>query len=198
MSKKKKNKKNRHQGNWKNPLVVAILKPMESKNNVGASAGEMAKAAAFGLIGTGLGMAIGKPSLLVGLGASLVANYLDFQPLKIASVGMIATGGYQFAKGVNGAPAEGIEGVKDRLKEFGANLKENLYINKVFKKKSGVNGVGEVQQFRFPDQGHAQLEMGTLENIEEEIAASGRQFGELNATAFEELQILGTEEAHIL
>ena len=197
MSKKKKNKQKNKPANWKNPVVVAILKPLDTKNKIGASAGEMVKAAAFGLIGTGLGMAIGKPSLLVGLGASLVANYLDFQPLKTASIGMMASGGYQFAKGVNGTQTDGIEGVKERLKEFGSNLKENLYINKLFKKK-GVNGMGEVQHFSYPDQNQAQLDMGALENIEQEIAASGQQFGELNAAAFEDLQILGAEEERIL
>lgn len=191
MSKNKKNKKNRTPVNWKNPIVVAILKPMATKDKIGASAGEMLKSAAFGLIGTGLGMAIGKPSLFVGMGTSLIANYLDFQPLQTASIGMIATGGYQFAKGVSGTQEEGIEGVKERLKEFGSNLKENLYINKLFKKKS-VDGLGEVQYFKYPDQG--QLDMGALDDIEQEIAVSGQQFGELNAAAFEDLQILGVEE----
>lgn len=196
MSKKKKNKKNRNPVNWKNPLVVAILKPMDTKNKIGPSAAEMAKAAAFGLIGTGLGMAIGKPSLLVGIGTSLVANYLDFQPLKTAAVGMIATGGYQFAKGVNGVELEGVEGVKERLKVFGSNLKENFYLNRLFKKKSNLNGLGEVQQFRYPEQ--TQLDMGALNEIEQEIAASGQQFGELNAAVLDDLQILGVEEERIL
>jgi len=196
MSKNKKNKNNRNPVNWKNPIVVAILKPMDTKNKLGASAGEMVKSAAFGLIGTGLGMAIGKPSLFVGMGTSLLANFLDFQPLKTASIGMMATGGYQFAKGVNGVQEEGIEGVKERLKEFGNNIKENLYLNKLFKKKEGTNGFGDVQYFKYPD--HGQLDMGALNDIEQEMAVSGQQFGELNAAAFEDLQILGVEEERIL
>jgi len=189
MSKKKKNSKS--PVNWKNPQVQSILKPLDTKGKIGNSAGEMLKAAAFGLIGTGLGMAIGKPSLFVGMGASVIANYLDFQPLKTASIGMIATGGYQFVKGVNGTQEDGIEGVKERLKDFGSNLKENLYLNKLFKKK-GVDGLGDVQYFKYPQQ--EQLDMGSLEDIEQEIGASGQQFGELNAAAFEDLQVMGVEE----
>ena len=194
MSKKKKNSKS--PVNWKNPKVQAILKPLDTKGKIGNSAGEMLKSAAFGLIGTGLGMAIGKPSLLVGMGGSILANYLDFQPLKTASIGMIATGGYQFAKGVSGTQEDGIEGVKERLKDFGSNLKENLYINKLFKKKGGTDGLGDVQYFKYPQQ--EQLDMGALDDIENELAESGKQFGELNAAAFEDLQILGVEEERIL
>ena len=193
MSNKKKNNNKGKPAAWKNPIVVGLLNPLPTKGKVGTSAAEMLKSAAFGLVGTGLGMAIGKPSLLVGMGTSLVANYLDFQPLKTASIGMMATGGYQFIKGVNGTQEEGIEGVKERLKEFGANLKENLYLNKLFKPKSkGVNGLDDVQYFKYPQDN--QLDMGALDEIEQGIAVSGQQFGELNAGAFEDLQILGAEE----
>lgn len=195
MSKKKKNRNN--PVNWKNPQVQAILRPMDTKGKLGASAGEMGKSLLFGIIGAGLGMAIGKPSLLVGIGTSMIANYLDFQPLKTASIGMIATGGFQFAKGVNGPQEEGIEGVKGRLKDFGSNLKENLYLNKVFKKKGGsTDGLGEVKYFKHP--GSDQLDMAGLDAIEDEIAGSAEEFGELNAGAFEDLQILGVEEEKIL
>ncbi len=195
MSKKKKNRNN--PVNWKNPQVQAILKPLDTKNKIGASAGEMAKSLVFGILGTGLGIAIGKPALFVGIGTSMLANYLDFQPLKTASIGMIATGGFQFAKGVNGPQDEGIEGVKSRLKDFGSNLKENLYLNKVFKKKgSSTDGLGDVQYFKHP--GQDQLDMGALDEIEDQIAMSGEEFGELNAAAFEDLQILGVEDEKIL
>ena len=90
MSNKKKNKNQGKPAAWKNPIVVGLLNPLPTKGKVGTSAAEMLKSAAFGLVGTGLGMAIGKPSLLVGMGTSLVANYLDFQPLKTASIGMMA------------------------------------------------------------------------------------------------------------
>src|SRR6185369_84221 len=94
---------------------------------------EMVKSGVIVLTGAGLGAAIGKPSLLVGLGTTFAGHYFNQPRLTDLGVGMIASGGYKLASGVNGAELEGLEGEKERVKHFGANLKTSTYLDRFIK-----------------------------------------------------------------
>jgi len=157
--------------------MLALLQQLETEGDAKNSFYEMLKDGVIVLVGAGLGAAIGRPSLLVGLGTSFAGHYLDQPRLTALGMGLIATGGYKVATGVNGAEVGGLEGAKERLKAFGSNVKSNLYLDK-FIKSSAVNGeedttagLGEVQYFKYPE-----LNMAGLDAIEDEIRKSGEQF----------------------
>jgi hypothetical protein len=169
MSKKKKNK---NKGGAK---ALAILKPLDTKSDAKNSLIESLKTLVIGVVGGGLaGAAIGKPSLAVGFGCTLAGNYLKSPLITNLGFGMMASGGYQIAN-LNGAPVSGLDGAKERIKVFGQNIKERLYLDKIIKQKSGesTNGIGEVQYFNYPQNG---ISMGSLEAIEQEIANSSERF----------------------
>lgn len=160
--------------------VLAIAKELDTKGNAKNSAIESVKDLVIGVVGGGLaGAAIGKPSLLVGFGTSLMGHYMGSSMATSFGMGMMASGGYQIGQGaVNGLT--GLDGAKERMKAFGANIKQRLYIDKIIKPKEvtqgdeGTSGLGNVQYFKYPQT--QELDMGALDNIESEIARSGEQF----------------------
>ncbi len=174
---KKKNKKSskKNQSN-----VMALTQPLETKGNGKNTAIETLKDIAVGVIGGGLaGAAIGKPSLLTGIGTSLVGHYAGVPLMTSFGFGMMASGTYQLATGsVNGL--SGMNGVKERMKLFGDSLKQRLYLDKIIKPKKkedeGANGMGSVQYFKYPNTENKELDMGSLDNIEREIARLGEQY----------------------
>lgn len=174
---KKKNKKSskKNQSN-----VMALTQPSETKGNGKNTAIETLKDIAVGVIGGGLaGAAIGKPSLLTGIGTSLVGHYAGVPLMTSFGFGMMASGTYQLATGsVNGL--SGMNGVKERMKLFGDSLKQRLYLDKIIKPKKkedeGANGMGSVQYFKYPNTENKELDMGSLDNIEREIARLGEQY----------------------
>lgn len=176
MSKKKKKPASKA----KKAHVLAIAKELDTKGNAKNSAIESVKDLVIGVVGGGLaGAAIGKPSLLVGLGTSLMGHYMGSSMATSFGLGMMASGGYQIGQGaVNGTSLSGLDGAKERMKAFGANIKERLYIDKIIKpkeeKEEGTNGMGNVQYFKYPQT--QELDMGALDNIESEIARSGEQY----------------------
>lgn len=174
---KKKNKKSskKNQSN-----VMTLTQPLETKGNGKNTAIETLKDIAVGVIGGGLaGAAIGKPSLLTGIGTSLVGHYAGVPLMTSFGFGMMASGTYQLATGsVNGL--SGMNGVKERMKLFGDSLKQRLYLDKIIKPKKkedeGANGMGSVQYFKYPNTENKELDMGSLDNIEREIARLGEQY----------------------
>jgi hypothetical protein len=173
MSKKKKQTKKSH--------VLAIAQELNTKGDAKNSAIESVKDLVVGVVGGGLaGAAIGKPSLLVGLGTSLIGHYMGSSMATSFGFGMMASGGYQIGQGaVNGTSLTGLDGAKERMKAFGQNIKQRLYIDKIIKPKEGdqgdgANGMGNVQYFKYPQ--NQELDMGALDNIEREIARSGEQY----------------------
>jgi hypothetical protein len=164
-------KKNKEKAGAK---VLAILKPLDTKADAKNSLIESLKSLIIGVGGGGLvGAAIGKPSLAVGFGCSLMGNYLKSPLITNLGFGMMASGGYQIA--LSGSPVSGLDGAKERIKAFGQNIKERLYLDKIIKQKAGesTNGMGEVQYFNYPQNG---ISMGSLEAIEQEIANSSERF----------------------
>lgn len=174
-------KKNKHASNAKKAHVLAIAQELDTKGNAKNSAIESVKDLVVGVVGGGLaGAAIGKPSLLVGLGTSLIGHYMGSSMATSFGMGMMASGGYQIGQGaVNGTGLTGLDGAKERMKAFGANIKQRLYIDKIIKpkettKEEGTEGLGNVQYFKYPQT--QELDMGSLDTIENEIARSGEQF----------------------
>jgi hypothetical protein len=174
-------KKNKNASNAKKAHVLAIAHELDTKGNAKNSAIESVKDLVIGVVGGGLaGAAIGKPSLLVGLGTSLIGHYMGSSMATSFGMGMMASGGYQIGQGaVNGTGLTGLDGAKERMKAFGANIKQRLYIDKFIKPKEttneeGTNGLGNVQYFKYPQT--QELDMGALDNIESEIARSGEQY----------------------
>jgi len=161
--------------------VLAIAQELNTKGSAKNSAIESVKDLVVGVVGGGLaGAAIGKPSLLVGLGTSLIGHYMGSSMATSFGLGMMASGGYQIGQGaVNGTGLTGLDGAKERMKAFGANIKQRLYIDKIIKPKEtqsdeGTNGMGNVQYFKYPQ--NQELDMGALNDIESEIARSGEQY----------------------
>ncbi|MFO0357641.1 MAG: hypothetical protein ACK50A_11875 [Sphingobacteriaceae bacterium] len=177
---KKKSKKKSSKAKQHSKLLSGMTQRLETKGNIKNTFIETAKDVVVGAVGGGLaGAAIGKPSLLVGLGTSLVGHYVGVPMATSFGLGMMATGGYQIGSGmVNGL--SGVDGVKERVKAFTENLKQRLYLDKIIKKKASTdeatNGMGSVQYFKYPKNETQELDMGSLDNIEQEIARLGEQY----------------------
>lgn len=175
-------KKSKRASKTKKTNALAIAQQLNTKGNAKNSAVESVKDLVVGAVGGGLaGAAVGKPSLLIGFGASLIGHYMGSSLATSFGLGMMASGGYQIGSGaVNGTGTSGLSGVKERVKAFGTNIKQRLYLDKIIKpkdseKEEGADGFGNVQYFKYPQSN--ELDMGALENIENEIARSGEQYG---------------------
>jgi hypothetical protein len=183
---KKKNKKT----SGKHATALAILQELDTKGDPKNSLIESVKSLVVGVVGGGLaGAAIGKPSLAVGFATSLTGNFLKQPLLTTLGMGMMASGGYQIGTGLKGT--DGLDGAKDRMKSFGQNLKQRLYLDKIIKPKSGTDGVGEVQYFKYPQK---EIDMGSLDNLEQQIAESSERFQASRQIAGAEDDVSGTEE----
>lgn len=175
-------KKSKRSSKAKKAKTLALVQELQTKGNAKNSAIESVKDLVIGAVGGGLaGAAVGKPSLLVGFGTSLIGHYMGSSLATSFGLGMMASGGYQIGTdAVNGTSTSGLNGVKERVKAFGTNIKQRLYLDKIIKPKDGekeesTDGMGSVQYFKYPE--NQELDMGSLENIENEIARSAEQYG---------------------
>ncbi|MDP3558093.1 MAG: hypothetical protein Q8T03_12040 [Bacteroidota bacterium] len=160
--------------NKRKEKILALLKDAETKGDAKGSFIEGLKTTAAGVAGAFVGGAMGRPSLLVGIGSVMAGHYFGSGKLTSFGVGMMAMGGSKVV-GVNGTPANGIEGVKDRMKAVASDLKHRLYLDKFSKSKkkadegtSGLGDTGKVQYFKYPNASN-ELDMGSLDAIEQEI-----------------------------
>lgn len=174
-------KKNKRSSKAKKAKTLALVQELQTKGNAKNSAVESVKDLLVGAVGGGVaGAAIGKPSLLIGFGTSLIGHYMGSSLATSFGLGMMASGGYQVGTdAVNGTGTSGLNGVKERVKAFGTNIKQRLYLDKIIKtkdkeKEESTDGMGNVQYFKYPE--NAELDMSSLENIENEIARSGEQY----------------------
>lgn len=176
---KKKTKKSK---TTKSTHVLALTKKLDTQGDAKNSAIETVKDLVVGVIGGGLaGAAFGKPSLLIGLGTTLMGHYTGTPMATTFGVCMMASGGYQLGSSVNGVSGmDGMEEAKERIKAFGQNLKSRLYLDKIVKPKAdteqGTDGVGSVQYFKYPKAENQELDLGSLESIEKDIALLGEQY----------------------
>ncbi len=174
----------------KKAQIMAFLQDdLDTKGSLKNSALEMLKTGAVGVIGAGAGAALGKPSLLIGLAVITAGHYYKSNKIIAVGTGMLASSAYKAVSGVSGTGTDGLDGAKERLKAFGQDLKERLYLDKIkslISKKgssnSGTDGLGEVSYFN-PNNG---LDMGGLDAIEQEIRH--------HAERFERKQFAGSED----
>jgi hypothetical protein len=154
----------------KKEKILAILKDVETKGEVKSSIVEGLKTTAAGISGAFIGSAIGRPSFVIGIVTTMAGHYFGSNKFATFGVGMIATGGAKLLGGVEGTPANGFEGVKERMKAVAQDFKHRLYIDKFIKPKKkadeGTSGLGEVQYFKFPSK---ELDLGSIDAIEREI-----------------------------
>jgi hypothetical protein len=159
----------------KKGFLAGLNEGLPTKGNVKNTVMETGLSLLVGVLGGGfIGAAIGRPSLLAGIATTGVGHYTDSKLLQLFGVGMMAANGFQKGNAVNGL--EGLDGIKERLQAYRETFSEKLYLDKLMKKKAAaINGFGELQYFSYPD---TSLNGGlaALDEIEEQIAESARQF----------------------
>ena len=145
------------------------------------AATELGKDIVVGVIGGGVaGAALGRLSFIVGAAVSGVGHFAKSRIASALGLGMMASGTYQTVSGMNGKPAEGLEGVKERLLALKDDMKKRIFLDKVLKAKekkddktdvNGTNGLGQVQYFLYPnaEESVGELDMSSLDKIHQEI-----------------------------
>ncbi len=174
---KKKKKKTKSKTSEKISHIKAITHRLETKGSIKNTLLETAKDFIVGGIGGGLaGSAIGKPSLFAGIGTSLIGHYTQIPIITNFGLGMMASGSYQIGSDM----LSGVDGMKERVKSFGESLTQRLYLDKLIKKKTSTgettNGMGSVQYFKYPNSENQELDMGSLDTIEQELARLGENY----------------------
>ncbi|MBI3518064.1 MAG: hypothetical protein HY062_01735 [Bacteroidetes bacterium] len=145
-----------------------------------------------GIAGSLAGAVVGRSSLLVGIAITGAGHYFGSPSAAVFGVGMMASGGYQtVSAAMNGTEKEGIEGIKERFSNFKDNLKRQLFLDKIMKKKKakekteeeeeGTNGMGNVQYFKHPGgEDVSGLDFTEANRIEQQIEESGKKFAQMN------------------
>lgn len=180
---KRKTKKNQYAKKAKKASILGNMQGLPTKGNVKNSLLETGKDLLVGVIGGGLiGAAIGKPSLLIGLGMTGVGHYMDNRLATIFGIGIMASNGFQ-QKSVDGL--DGLDGVKERVAAYKDTFSEKLFLDKFMKKSGGTSGFGNLQYFNYQNevgrdydlQGDYEMNghLAALNSIERQIEESGLQ-----------------------
>lgn len=196
-------------GKNKNSYQKAALKKTLSGTS-DASTGEKVKDAAtelgkdlvVGVIGGGIaGAVLGRLSFVVGAAVTGVGHYAKSRIASALGLGMMASGTYQAMSGMNGKPASGLNGIKERLLALKDDMKKRIFLDKVLKAKEkkeekteeGTNGLGKVQYFVYPnsEESIGAVEMNELDKIQQQIQESGMKYNQMNGV---EVDLLNGEE----
>jgi len=167
-------KKNRYQkkANKKN-FLSGMNEGLPTRGNAKNTVLETGKDILIGVLGGGLiGAVVGKPSLAVGIVTTGVGHYTGNKLVQILGIGIMAANGFQKSSTVSGLG--GLAGVKERLQAYKESMHEKFYLDKIMKKKTATNGIGELQYFSYP--GSMNGELAALDDIEQQIAESAMQF----------------------
>ena len=179
MAKQKKGGKNKFAQKAKQAGFIDFHQRLQTKDNIKNSALETGKDLLIGVIGGGVaGAAIGKPSLLVGIGLTGAGHFTDNHLLKLFGIGVMAANGFQRSKSVNGLEGLDKQAILNRIQAYKDNFSEKLFIDKLTGRRSAntesANGIGELQFFNYPnDVNGAYDELAALEDLEQQIAQSG-------------------------
>lgn len=183
----------------KKKSFMELAAKLETKGSVKNTAIETTKDVIAGvLIGGFAGAFIGKPSLLVGLAVTAAGHYFGSSLVSSCGIGMMTSGGYSAINGISGT--DGLNGGKERVKEFASHLTQRLYLDKLKSKTKApaaseeTNGLGNVQYFKYPNPNGDQLDMSGLDNIEREIIQSGEQYERRQQFAGNDEDVSGAEE----
>ncbi len=179
MAKQKKGGKNKFAQKAKQAGFIDFHQRLQTKDNIKNSALETGKDLLIGVIGGGVaGAAIGKPSLIVGIGLTGAGHFTDNHLLKLFGIGLMASNGFQRSKSVNGLEGLDKQAILNRIQAYRDNFSEKLFIDKLTGRRSAntesANGIGELQFFNYPnDVNGAYDELAALEDLEQQIAQSG-------------------------
>lgn len=167
-------KKNRYkQSARKKHFLAGINQDLPTKGNAKNTVLETGKDILIGVLGGGLiGAVIGKPSLVVGIVTTGAGHYTGNRLVQLLGIGLMAANGFQKSGTVSGL--EGLAGVKERLQAYKESMKEKFYLDKIMKKSSATNGVGDLQYFSYPSNMNGHL--AALDDIEKQVADSAMQF----------------------
>lgn len=171
-----------------------ILKELDTEGNTKNSVYEGLKTGAISLAGAGVGKVFGRPSLGIGLATIMLGHYKGSKRITNFGVGVMAGGGLALVDSLKGPEQSMSDRVKDRLKDFGKDLKHRLYLDKFIKPKGttngidGTDGLDNVQYFKYPT---GELDMGALNAIEDEITR-GTELRTAQVTGYDEFA--GTDE----
>ena len=188
MPKKKTKKKDYAKEAKRASVISGMTHTLGTKGNVKNTLLETGKDLLIGVVGGGLaGAAIGKPSLLIGMGITGAGHYTDNHLATLFGIGLMASNGFQKSKSVEGF--DGMDGidmqsVKERVNAYKENFLEKTYLDKVLhpgrggKAKDETNGFGSLQFFNYPnDSKQVQYgmnnELSALDSIEHQIEQSG-------------------------
>lgn len=154
--------------------------PIETKGNIKNTMAFTGRDILIGGLGGSLAGALaGRTSLVIGAVVTGAAHYFGSPATAMFGVGMMASGGYQTISGLSGVEKEGFEGVKERFQNFQTNLKRQLFLDKIVKKKStadeSTNGMGNVKYFNHGEDMNG-LDYTEANRIQEQINESARQF----------------------
>lgn len=206
------NKKNQYEkAAKKKSLLGSITSDLETKGDVKNTVIETGKDLLIGVVGGGVvGAAIGRASLAIGAVVTAVGHYTKSRLASIFGLGMMASNGFQKTdKPVSGIEDQNmLEGVKERVMTYKDSLSQKLFLDKLIKSKKteekkaeATNGVGEVQYFVYPGSKELEgteeskaLDMGALEDIEQQMAESAGQFELQNKSGSNEMGEVGIEE----
>lgn len=172
------NSKNRYTKKAERSHYQALTEKLDTKGSVKNTVIETGKDLVVGVIGGGLiGSAIGKPSLLVGLGVTGAGHFFGSRLVSLLGVGMMAANGFQSQSSVSGIDDNSLLGVKDRVLAFKNTFSQKLFLDKFLAKKADtstdsttVAGVGDLQYFNYANE-IAGIE--ELNNVEDQIETSG-------------------------
>jgi len=190
---KGKPKANNYARNAKKKNILGhMAKGLPTEGNVKNTAIETGKDLVICIVGGGLiGAAIGKPSLLIGLGVTGMGHYTGSHFATLLGLGMMAANGFQSAKPVSGLDGFDMASVKDRMLTYKNNFTGKLYLDKIMPKKTEdketTGGFGELQFFSYPNDMNGSNdelngELSALERIERQIEESGMAHMQMTGT----------------
>lgn len=142
------------------------------------------------LVGAALGgltgAAFGRWSLLLGAAVNVAGNYWEQHAVSSFGVGMMASGFQAKApsaatNGVDGADDDllGLNDAKERALAYGKGFAQKMWLDKFIPslKPTGVNGLGEVQYFVYPNENPVgAIDMSALDKLEAQVSQSAQQY----------------------
>lgn len=157
--------------------------PVETTNKIKDTGIEFILTAASAVAGSGVGAAIGKPSLIASLPIIVFGIYRKNNYITAAGVGMFLSNGFQPKTSsdttTNGIDDEvdGIEQAKERVSTFFRNFSDKLYLPKQ-EEATPTNGLGEaptyfINPYNTQIEGPSEVDMSQLDRVQQEIASMG-------------------------
>lgn len=179
------NSKNRYTKKAERSHYQSITEKLDTKGSLKNTVIETGKDLVIGAIGGGfIGSAIGKPSLLIGIGVTGAGHFMGSRLISLLGIGMMAANGFQSQTSVSGIDDNSLLGVKDRVIAFKNTFSQKLFIDKFLAKKvdssaaaATVAGIGDLQYFNYANE-IAGIE--ELSNVEDQIETSAMSRLQMN------------------